>query len=455
MMPWQRHVADVALEYDPDTGLLCYREVVLAVPRQQAKTTTLMTIMALRSTRFGPRQSTVYTAQSRKAALAKWRDEHVPVLEASRFGERGAFEVRKSNGSEAVVWRNGSLYGIDAATETAGHGPTLDLGMIDEAWAHEDDRGEQAMAPAMITRPSAQLWVASTAGNARSKYWYRKVLAGRGNYATAESSAYFEWSADDEEDPADPETWRRCMPALGHTVTEATIAAELDRARRGGKLDLFQRAYLNRWVEVPVLDEGGPKVIPLDWWDDCIDKRSKIDGERVFAVDLSPDRGTAAIVVIGDSVRGGTHVETVEHRPGAGSDWIVTRLSELTTKWPTRAVAVHLNGPVGSLETTLRATFGDKFVGIGDRELAQACGAIHDAIRDKTLVHVGEPAIRAALDGAAKSTTRDAWRWTRKSSSADITPLMAATVGWHVHQVPPSHVRHTADVFVNLDDYLD
>src|SRR3954447_25267326 len=103
LMPWQRHVLDVALEYDPDTGLLDYREVDLAVPRQNAKTTTLLTLSTLRATRFGPRQSIVYVAQSRKAALAKWRDEHVPVLEASAFGKRGAFEVRKSNGSEAVV----------------------------------------------------------------------------------------------------------------------------------------------------------------------------------------------------------------------------------------------------------------------------------------------------------------------------------------------------------------
>ena len=435
-MPWQQHVADVALEIDPDTSLLIYREVDLSVPRQQAKSTTLLTMTALRATRFGPRQVITYTAQSRKAALAKWRDEHVPLLEASAFGKRGAYELRKSNGSEAVVWRNGSLYGIDAATETAGHGPTLDLGEIDEAWAHEDDRGEQAMAPSMITRPSAQLWVASTAGNARSKYWYRKILAGRASYATSSSTAYFEWSADDDEDPEDRATWRRCMPALGYTVTEATIAAELARAKRGGKLDLFVRAYLNRWVEIPVLEEGGAKVIPLDWWDACIDTRSKVDGERVFAVDVTPDRGTAAIDVVGDSSRGGTHVETIEHRPGEGTDWVVTRMRELVAKWPTRAVAAQVSGPVGSLESALQSAFGDKFRAVTDRELSQGCGAIHDGIRDKTLVHVGDPAIRIALDGAAKSISGDAWRWARRSSSVDISPLVAATVGWFVHGQP-------------------
>ena len=172
------------------------------------------------------------------------------MLDGSTFGKRHSFELRKSTGSEAVVWKNGSLYSIDAATETAGHGPTLDLGLIDEAWAHEDDSVEQAMAPATITRPSAQLLVASTAGNARSRYWYRKVLAGRVTLDGAvDSTAYFEWSADDD-DPEDPATWWAWMPALGFTVTEATIAAELARAKRSGKLDLFKRAYLNQWTEV-------------------------------------------------------------------------------------------------------------------------------------------------------------------------------------------------------------
>jgi phage terminase large subunit-like protein len=435
-MPWQRHVFDVALEYDPDTRLLCYREVDLAVPRQQAKTTTMLTLTALRATRFGPRQNIVYTAQTRKAALAKWRDEHVPVLAGSRFGQQGAFELRKSNGAEAVIWSNGSLYSIDAATETAGHGPTLDLGLIDEAWAHEDDRGEQAMAPAMITRPSAQLWVASTAGNARSRYWWAKILAGRASYATAPATAYFEWSADIDEDPLDPMTWRRVLPALGRTVSEATIAAELARAQRGGKLDLFRRAYLNQWLEIPVFEEGGSKVIPLEWWDGCIDARSKVTGERVFAVDLSPDRSTAAIVVVGDSHRGGTHVETVDHRPGEGSEWLLSRLTELAGRWPTGKIAAQTTGPIGSLEDEMSARFAGKFRAVTDKELGRGCGAIYDAIRDKTLTQIGDPAIRAALEAAAKSTTLDAWRWTRKSSAADISPLMAATVGWYVHTIP-------------------
>jgi len=437
LLPWQRHVAEVALEYDPDGGLLVYREVDLTVPRQCGKSTLLLAVMVHRALRFGGPQMIVYSAQSRKAALKKFRDEHVVTLNASTFHKRGLYVERKSNGSEAVLWVNGSIHAIDAPTEIAGHGTPLHFGAIDEAWAQTDDRVEQAMGPAMVAQVAPQLWVTSTAGNARSAYLYRKVIAGRANDGLDSPTAFFEWSADDDADPTDPATWRACIPALGHTITERTIRAELDKAQRANKLDIFRRAFLNQWTEIPVLDEEVAKVIPIEWWDRCIDERSKVDGQRVFAVDVTPDRATTAIVVVGSSTRGGVHVETVEHRPGQGSEWAVGRLVELCEKWPAKAVTAHLGGPVGSLEASLRAAVGDKFHPISDRELYQACGMLHDGIRDGTLSHLGDPSIKAALGGAAKSDSGDSWRWSRRTSTADISTLMAATAGWYAFAVVP------------------
>jgi hypothetical protein len=83
----------------------------------------------------------------------------------------------------------------------------------------------------MITRPQPQLWVVSTAGTHRSGYLRGKVNAGRARAGAGQRStvAYFEWSALAGSDPGDPATWWACMPALGHTVTEARIAAEFER----------------------------------------------------------------------------------------------------------------------------------------------------------------------------------------------------------------------------------
>src|SRR5213078_2636771 len=64
LMPWQRDVLDTALEVDPKTGLLIYREAVLTVPRQSGKTWLLLCLMVHRALGFGEPQQILYTAQN-------------------------------------------------------------------------------------------------------------------------------------------------------------------------------------------------------------------------------------------------------------------------------------------------------------------------------------------------------------------------------------------------------
>ena len=49
LMPWQQRVADTALEVDPGTGRLAYREVTLTVPRQSGKTTLILALAVHRA----------------------------------------------------------------------------------------------------------------------------------------------------------------------------------------------------------------------------------------------------------------------------------------------------------------------------------------------------------------------------------------------------------------------
>src|SRR5262245_11663410 len=182
--------------------------------------------MTHRALALGQRQRILYTAQTRNDARKKWEDEHVAVLQQSPL--RGMFRVRLSNGAEAIRWRNGSMHGVTSSTEKAGHGETLDLGVIDEAFAHDDDRLEQALKPTMVTRPQPQLWIVSTAGTLKSTYLREKVEAGRlaADAGITSGVAYFEWSADPDVDPADEQARYGYMPALGRTVRPEGIAAD-------------------------------------------------------------------------------------------------------------------------------------------------------------------------------------------------------------------------------------
>jgi hypothetical protein len=178
-------------------------------------------------------------------ARQRWEDEFWEKISGSDLARMA--RIRKSNGNEAILFPGKrSRMGITANTEKAGHGPPLDLGFIDEAFAHEDDRLEQAFSPAMLTRKMAQLWWASAGGTTKSVWLNKKREKGReliealfaalaqDAAAARPRAAYFEWFAPEDMDRADPATWRATLPALGYTVTEATIAAELEKMDAGG-----------------------------------------------------------------------------------------------------------------------------------------------------------------------------------------------------------------------------
>ncbi len=429
-MPWQRQVVDTALEVDPETGRLVYRTVVVTVPRQSGKTTLLLSVMVWRAKAFR-RQTIVYTAQTRNDAREKWEDEHVETLLRSPYSPQ--FRVRKTNGSEAIRWRNGSLHKVSSTTEKSGHGKSLDMGVIDEAFAQVDFRLEQSMKPAMITRDSPQLWVISTAGTPESVYLKSKVEKGRERCEAGLTSsvAYFEWSADDFDDPADPATWRSCIPSIGYTVREEDIAAEFDDM----PLPEFERAYLNRWNE-----GNASSPIPSSWWDRCEDGDAEIVGDVWYGVDISPDRAFGSISAAGQaalpwaSEKGwdgpdvGHLIDLVDRREG--TEWMVGRLVELWDRWNPVAVVIDDKGPAATLIPALEKA-GVKIVTTNTGEMAQACGRLFDAVKYRRVVHVGQAEMAAAVAGARKRKLVDAWAWSRSSSSVDITPLVGGTLALH------------------------
>lgn len=443
LMPWQQEVIDVAYEYDPDSGLFLYDEVDVGVPRQSGKTTLVKAKSVHRMTalarRWGAQRST-YTAQTRLAARKKLERDFAPALRSSRsFKEvphararpTRATEWRLSlnNGSELIEFGTGSYWQIDAPSRTGGHGDTLDDGTIDEAFAHQTDEVEGAMRPAMATRRNAQLWVISTAGDVKSSYLWRKVLAGRsaalsGNHGRV---AYFEWSAEDDADPSDPETWRSCSPALGHTIDEAFIAGEWERALRKGQegIDTFRRAYLNQWPDVPVLEEVSFQLVSRASWSACADRLHIPSGRLAYALDVDTNQQGEEWCSIGCS--DGTHLEVVTPPDStAGLSWVVPTVvgqrDRFTELW------IDPNGPAGKLIEPLEAA-GIKVRKVKSQEFTAACGQIVDAVTDEQVIHIDQPVLNRAVAAAARRDVGDgAWKLSRTRSAADIAPFVAVAI---------------------------
>jgi hypothetical protein len=416
LMPHQRHVLDVGLEIDPRTETFAYRDVTVTEPRQGGKSTRMLSLMAWRVSAYaaerGRYQRCAYTAQTGYDARKKMLHDWVPIVEASPLASL-LTRIYRTGGDEALQFGLSRIE-VVASTVGSGHGKVIDLGVIDEAFDDTDDRREQALIPAMATRADGQLWVCSTAGTAEAVYLNRKVAQGRKAVADniTEGTAYFEWSAADEDEAHNPEAWSSFMPALGHTINLASVK----HAQRTMSEAEFARAFGNVWTAT---DEH---VIPYAQWLACVHEDAAPSGGLHLAVDANPDRTSAVIVA---ASKEGNALEVIDKRPGLS--WVVERLTELRGRHDVRDVTLHGGGPIGTLIGPLERASTPLYIAT-DHEMVLAAGTFYDHVSEGTLhVHPSE-VLNLAVQGARKRQRGDAFTWSRRSPTVDLSPLVASSL---------------------------
>src|SRR5215472_14437797 len=360
LMPWQRQVADVALEVD-DAGRFVYKQVVVTVPRQSGKTTLFGAVMEHRAMTT-PLGRVWFTQQSGKDAVDWLINEHWPML--APFV--GAARLRRAAGSEHVGWPSGGLVRPFPPTPAGLHGKLSDLVVIDEPWAFDLVKGrqlDQAVVPTQATKPNAQVWKVSTAGDAASVWWLGTVEAGRAAAAAGRTSglAYFEWACPDRLDPCDEASWPVFHPAFGLTVGAEAMRSAFELLGP----DEFARAYGNRWVSTVA------RVIPAQAWLAAADDRQPMPqaGQVAVGFDVAVDRSDAAIVAAwcdGSVVR----VEVADWREGTG--WLPDRLRALCERWGPLDVAYDAAGPALDVADELTRS-GLALSPLKARDFAAAC----------------------------------------------------------------------------------
>ena len=277
-MPWQRDALDVALELDPATGLYWYGIVVLTVQRQAGKTFLQGDVADHRclSKRNG---RAWFTMQTGKDAAYWMREEHQASLRNATelYGpaDHPAAPYRLSKRADAtgVQWRQtGSTFYAFAPKRDAMHSKQSDLTIVDEAWAHDAAAGRelrQAIRPTMNTRPGAQLWIVSAAGDDGSAYLDEYLAMGRLAVDDPSSRVCFiDYGLRDGEDPENLQTILDRHPAYGHTIDYGAIAAA--RAEFADDPAGWARAYGNIptrardsiWPAALWTELGGPRLDP-------------------------------------------------------------------------------------------------------------------------------------------------------------------------------------------------
>lgn len=409
LMPWQRLVHDVAGEYGPDG--FDRRTVVVVVGRQSGKTTGIA-LPRIATALLQPRGLALYTAQDRNLARDKW-EEHVEGLMATPF-KRAVAKVVRRNGSEALVMRNGARYRIFTPNKKGARGNTgARLVVIDEGMTHPDMSVVGSAQPTMATVAFAQLLILSNAGDDASTMLAHYRDLGR---SAGGELVYFEWApTSDDPDPADPAVWRQAIPSLGlpHGVTLPAVA----EAQRTTDARVFAQEWLNVWQS----GAGAPLIDPA-LFDALADVDAELLDQRpVVAYDVAPDRARASIAAATRDPDTGRIVCTiVDARPG--TSWLVPAILELD---PDRVIADTV---AGDLAASQLAEHGIPVDLVGGLDVARACATFVDVIAAGHLTHHAQAALVDAIAGAVTRPFGDAWAWSRRLSSSDVTPLVAATL---------------------------
>ena len=357
------------------------------------------------------------------------------LIETHDFLRRRVLKVSRGNGEEEIVFRVAGAKMtrrllFRARTKTGTRGLTGDVVVLDEGFALQPAH-MGSLLPTLSTRRRAQVFYGSSAGLETSG-----VLRGvrdRGRAGGPGAPAYVEFCAPREaceidlcaHDPGTrgcaldrEDLWLLANPALDRRISREYIAAE----RLALPPEEFARERLGWWD-----DPAGDAPISLEMWSAAADPTSVSAGRPAFGVDASPRLKSTAIIAATWRTDGRRHLEVVEYRSGTG--WVLARLKELRKS--TRGKIVIARGsPAFALVPDLMAARVPLEL-LSDAELAQGCSNLEADLRAERpdVVHTGDPIFERAVQGASSRAHGDGgWLWVRKTSAADICPIVGATV---------------------------
>lgn len=426
---WQHGIGTIALGKRKDGKYAAtVGGVVLSIPRQVGKTFLVgMIIIALCI--LIPNLTVLWTAHRTRTATKTFKTMQGYVKRkkiAQHLKVSRSDGIRTANGEQEIEFQNGSIIMFGAREGGFGRGfDKVDIEVFDEAQI----LGEKAledMIPAtnQSEQPSGGLifymGTPPRPVDPGEEFASRRAGALSGQ---EDDIAYVEFSADDDADPDDEAQWAKANPSY----PERTPLESMQRMRKNLRNDdSFRREALGIWAT------SSPRVIDEESWKRVADATSMPIERLVLAIDVAPNRSTAAVALAGKRADGLWHVELDEHRSGA--DWVVPWVVERASKNKLHAVVVdEMSGLVKWRNGT--AYLGDSHVkvtlaGAEGADMVVACAQFFDAIMSPTTLvrHPDQPQVNVALSVARKRPLRGGWAWNRKDEESDITPIVAETL---------------------------
>ncbi len=456
-------------------------EVSIICPRQNGKNSILEARQL--AGLFNIREALqIHTAHEFKAASEHFRRMQITIEsnpDLMRKVKRNG--IRTSHGEEAIELRPEPtlIFGSRgtqirravaprlrflARSRGSGRSFTAEAVYYDEAMilALED---VDASMPTMSAVPNPQMWFTGSAGFQDSTQL--SAIRDRGIAGTDPDLAFFEWSCEwcpdlcpDRMAPAcrfghdrrtSPHSWARANPGMNIRITAEHIGRELIKMGEEG----FDRERLGigDW---PTGEETWAVISEYKWDAAQWQGPGELPRPQRIAVwvDITPDQSAACIAIAGllpqePAVDGvlperactleiGSDGTWDDHR--AGVDWIIPRLKELKSRQRVAVIGVDPIGPGAELITAIENE--PSLVNVLETcQLRDVCQAHAQFLRGlgvpepgaaapaPTIVHRGQDHLRKAVAAGIQRDVGDGQHaWSRKNTTADISPLCAGTM---------------------------
>jgi predicted Fe-Mo cluster-binding NifX family protein len=356
--------------------------------------------------------------------------QNAPHLHA-KVRDRGGYMM--ANGKESINLKSGCSILFKARTKGGGRGYSGDLLVWDEAMVVSDQVvGAQKPMTRASKAPFGQktIWAGSAVDQEVHEYGVNFTRLREAGIAESPRISWHEWSIPldspdqiTEEMLADPVMRRMANPSMEDgLISDQTMDDELRiMPTRTAAVELFGAG------DWPQTDGRDVSKISLEAWDAAEDPSSVLQEPIALAVDVSPER-TTSIAAAGRNQHDKFHVEIQEHKQG--TSWVVPRVLRMLERADIESIVIDGVGPAASLILALRDE-GVEVLVVSTSEHGHACGRLVDLVEEDELAHLGSLELRDAVRGAKSRPLGDAWAWSRKTSSVDISPLVAATLALH------------------------
>ena len=428
---WQSQLGSVVLGYDAQGKYAAtVGGIGLSIPRQVGKTYFVAALLVIMCILF-PGLQVIWTAHHLRTSTKTFgtlrgicrRKKVAPHIAVDG---RGKPAIRSSNGEQEITFRNGSKIMIGARGEGFGRGfDEIDVEVFDEAQILDSRSLEDMIAAVNQARHphGGLLFFMGTPPRPVDNGEAFTVRREKAITGKASNAVWLEIGADPESDPDDATQY----PVMNPSFPKRTPLESLLRLRENlGDDDSWNREGRGIWdpkVTVRVIDE--------QTWAAVADPASMAIERLTLAIDVNPDRSSAAVSLAGRRADGLWHVALDEHRNGA--DWTIGWVRQRAERNALHAVVVdelaglterrrngrhYLKGT--DVAVTLAAAEG--------RDMAMAWATYHDAVTSATVRHTNQPQVNVALSQAGTRDLQGGKALSKKSSTSDITPLTSQTL---------------------------